>query len=101
MDNFQRSKIHVAQSFWTTPIDYDNRTLNINKSPTIILEDAPFLKIHFLFIMLNVNTLFVVKQGILKGFITKIEFIKKRKIQDNSKSKIKNDRELLKEENLL
>lgn len=36
-------------------------------------------KIHFLFTMLNINLLIVVKQGVVKGIITKLEFIQKRK----------------------
>ena len=36
-------------------------------------------KIHFLFTMLNINLLIVLKQGVVKGIITKLEFIQKRK----------------------
>lgn len=36
-------------------------------------------KLHFLFIMLNISQVNVVKKGILAGIITKLEFVKKRK----------------------
>ena len=35
-------------------------------------------KIHFLFMMLGISSLTVVNKGIIKGLITKNEFIKKR-----------------------
>ena len=36
-------------------------------------------KIHFLFTMLNITMLLVVENGVIKGMITKLEFIQKRK----------------------
>jgi hypothetical protein len=47
-------------------------------------------KIHFLFTMLNINLLIVVKKGVVKGIITKLEFIQKRKsavLPDEKKKK--------------
>ena len=41
--------------------------------------DTPMSKIHFLFTMLNINMLLVLKKGAIKGMITKLEFIQKRK----------------------
>jgi len=48
----------------------------------IVTAFCGFTRIHFLFTMLNVNTLFVLKEGTLIGFINKIDFIKKRKTND-------------------
>jgi len=36
-------------------------------------------KIHFLFMMLGISSLTVLSQGMIKGVITKNEFIKKKK----------------------
>jgi signal-transduction protein with cAMP-binding, CBS, and nucleotidyltransferase domain len=44
--------------------------------------DTPMSKIHFLFTMLNINMLLIIKKGVIKGMITKLEFIKKRKSND-------------------
>lgn len=41
--------------------------------------DTPMSKIHFLFTMLNITMLLVVKKGEIKGMITKLEFIAKRR----------------------
>ena len=41
--------------------------------------ETPMSKIHFLFTMLNISMLLVVKKGVIKGMITKLEFINKRK----------------------
>ena len=41
--------------------------------------DTSMSKIHFLFTMLNINMLLVVKKGVIKGMITKLDFIKNRK----------------------
>ena len=43
------------------------------------MQDTPMSKIHFLFTMLNINLLIVLKKGVVKGIITKLEFIQKRK----------------------
>ena len=70
----------MAQNFWNNPIDFGSSLLNINRSPFVLQEEAPFSKIHFLFTMLNINMLFIVKHGVMTGLITKLEFIKKRKL---------------------
>ena len=41
--------------------------------------DTPMSKIHFLFTMLNITMLIVLKKGVIKGMITKLEFIQKRR----------------------
>ena len=43
------------------------------------MEETPLSKLHFLFMMLGISYITVVEQGIIKGLITKSEFIKKRK----------------------
>ena len=91
----------MAKNFWSNPIDYNNELLHINKSPFVLQEEAPFSKIHFLFTMLNINMLFIVKHGIMTGLITKLEFIKKRKDTVTAKQSIySRQRDILKSENL-
>jgi hypothetical protein len=43
------------------------------------MEEASMSKIHFLFMMLGITSLTVVNKGLIRGLITKNEFIKKRK----------------------
>lgn len=44
-------------------------------------------KLHFLFIMLNISQVNVIKKGIITGIITKLEFVKKRKEEKKIKRK--------------
>lgn len=45
----------------------------------LVMLDTPMSKIHFLFTMLNITMLLVLKKGVIKGMITKLEFIARRK----------------------
>jgi len=45
----------------------------------VVFEDTPMAKIHFLFTMLNISLLTVIKKGNIVGLITRHEFLKKRK----------------------
>jgi hypothetical protein len=54
------------------------------------MEDTPLSKVHFLFTMLNAPILLVVNKGAIKGMITKLEFIKKRRTVKASEDKTKN-----------
>jgi hypothetical protein len=40
------------------------------------MEKTPLSKVHFLFTMLNATILLVVEKGLLKGMLTKLDFIK-------------------------
>ena len=77
----QISQVHkdLIESFWNTPIDFSDPNLEINHSPFRVTIDTPMSKIHFLFTMLNINLLVVLEEGVVKGIITKLEFIQKRK----------------------
>jgi hypothetical protein len=46
----------------------------------MLMEDTPMAKIHFLFLMLGITAMFVTERGILKGIITKNEFVQKKKV---------------------
>lgn len=39
-------------------------------------------KLHFLFIMLNISQVNIVNQGQITGIISKLEFLKKRKLEE-------------------
>lgn len=54
-------------------------------APFIVMEDTPMSKLHFLFIMLNISQVNVIKKGIITGIITKLEFVKKRKDEQKIK----------------
>jgi hypothetical protein len=51
------------------------------------MENTPMSKLHFLFIMLNMSQVNVVKKGVITGIITKLEFLKKRKEEQKIKRK--------------
>jgi hypothetical protein len=46
------------------------------------MENTSMSKIHFLFIMLNISQLTVLRKGVIKGIITKHEFIKRRRADE-------------------
>ena len=48
------------------------------------MEKTPLSKVHFLFTMLNATILLVVDKGLLKGMLTKLDFIKKRRTVQSS-----------------
>eukprot|EP00347_Sterkiella_histriomuscorum_P004338 403360828 len=75
------SKTHqeIVENFWNSPVNFQDPSLQINHSPFLVMQDTPMSKIHFLFTMLNINLLIVLKKGVVKGIITKLEFIQKRK----------------------
>lgn len=67
------------ENFWKRPIDYEDPRVIKDSSPFLVMTEAPLSKVHFLFTMLSIPLLFVVKKGKIKGIITKLDFIKKRK----------------------
>ena len=69
------SEINLLE-FWNTTIDWENKQLLIDPAPFIILPDTAIEKIIFLYSILNVNKIFVVKDGHLLGTITKKELLK-------------------------
>jgi signal-transduction protein with cAMP-binding, CBS, and nucleotidyltransferase domain len=69
----------VIENFWNAPIDFEDPMIVKNSSPFLVMLDTPMSKIHFLFTMLNINMLLVLNKGVIKGMITKLEFINKRK----------------------
>jgi len=68
-----------------TPINFEDPALQVDSSPFIVMEDTPMSKLHFLFIMLNISQVNVVKKGVITGIITKNEFLSKKKAKATSK----------------
>lgn len=73
------------ESFWKTPINFNDPSIMKDIAPFIVMEDTPMSKLHFLFIMLNISQVNVIKKGIITGIITKLEFVKKRKDEQKIK----------------
>ena len=61
-------------------VDFSSELLNADDSPFSINESTPLSKIHFLFIMLGLNQVYVIKKGILVGMINRESFTKSRNI---------------------
>ena len=65
----------IIENFWSAPIDFNDERIKIDSSPMLVMLDTPMSKIHFLFTMLNISMLLVLKKGVIKGMISKLEFI--------------------------
>jgi len=80
-DLYELGEVHkeIVENFWNAPIDFEDPRIVRNQSPFLVMLDTPMSKIHFLFTMLNINMLLVLKKGVIKGMITKLEFIQKRR----------------------
>ena len=68
---------HEIHDFWNMIIDLDDPTLNVDHSPFSVMEKTPISKVHFLFTMLSINQLLIVREGHMLGIITKSEFVRK------------------------
>lgn len=79
----------MLEKFWNSPVDFDHPVFEKNNSLFIVTQDTPMSKIHFLYTMLNINLLIVLKEGEVKGVIAKSEFIHKRKSAVLMEDKIK------------
>lgn len=85
----QPTNEEIITSFWNSHIDFEDSSIQVDKSPFIVMENTSMSKIHFLFIMLNVSNLTVLRKGVIQGIITKHEFIMKRRSEDVPKKSIK------------
>ena len=86
----------MLDQFWNIPVNYEEANFNKDIAPFIVMEDTPMSKLHFLFIMLNISQVNIVKQGIITGIISKLEFLKKRKEEDKMMKKDRRRRRFLK-----
>lgn len=61
--------------FWSFEVDFEAEVLHLDKAPLSIPENTPLAKVHFLFIMLGLTQLYVVRGGKLVGIISRDSFI--------------------------
>jgi len=76
----ESSDSSFGDDIWVVPINYDHTFLEIDRAPFCVMELTSLSKIHFLFTMLNLSQLFVIRKGVLVGIITKNDFLKKKKM---------------------
>ena len=80
LNDSSSSEDSIKDNFWIININYDHEMIEIDKAPFTVFEETNLAKIHFLFTMLNMSQLFVIRRGILVGIITKNEFLKKKRM---------------------
>lgn len=64
--------------FLNQRIDWASPYLEVDPAPFCIMEGTQMSKIHFMFSMLNIAQVIVIKDGAMVGIITKNEFLKKQ-----------------------
>ena len=78
--NESSSDSSSIDDIWVANINYDHPFLEIDRAPFTVMEMTALSKIHFLFTMLNLSQLFVIRKGVLIGIITKNDFLKKKRM---------------------
>ncbi len=72
---FDAEQTHIVveekKNFFSRKIDYSNPVLNLDRSPVIVNPSTNLCKVHYLFIVLGISTVFVVDKGVLLGLIKK------------------------------
>lgn len=73
--HFKEKDIQIESTrlsfFLKIPIDFSSLILNADDAPFSVLHTAVFAKLQFLFLMLNLNQLYVTKRGVLIGILTR------------------------------
>jgi len=87
------SENSVEDEFWLIQINYDHEFLEIDRAPFSVMEETSMSKIHFLFTMLNLSQLFVIRKGVLIGIITKNDFLKKKRMVADAPTQIPGNEE--------
>ena len=64
--------------FLKIPVNFSDNLLAADDSPFTITETTPLAKVHFLFIMLGLHQVYVIRKGLLVGMITRDSFTKGR-----------------------
>lgn len=65
-----------VSEFWTRPIEWNSAFIELDEAPITVTDCTPLAKVHFMFMMLGLPQLYVVKRGALMGFITRESFSK-------------------------
>lgn len=70
------SEVPEAQFYFEEPVDCRGSGLVGDPAPLIVAESMPLGKVHFLFMMLGAQELYVTRKGVLVGVITRESFSK-------------------------
>ena len=66
----------ITELLSNVPIDFDDEKLNVERFPVVVSEHTKLIKVHFLFLMLGVDIIWVQSaQAVLTGKITKEGFL--------------------------
>lgn len=78
--SFYKAEEHEdIQKVTSSAIDFKSDILSIDDSPFAINETTPLAKLHFLFIMLGLNQVYVINKAVLIGMISRESFTKARR----------------------
>lgn len=77
-DSESNSDDSITEDFWSIKINFEHELLELERAPFTVFEETSLAQIHFLFTMLNISQLFVIRKGIIVGIITKNAFLKKK-----------------------
>lgn len=69
----------LITSFWNQEIDWEDLDLETDQAPFCMMENTQMAKIHYIFTMLNINSVHVISRGKMTGLLTKQEFIEVNK----------------------
>lgn len=72
----------VRNKFLHEIINYEEIGKEIDITPFCILEETSSSRIHFLFATLNLTQIYVIREGVLVGLITKNDFLRKFKLEN-------------------
>ena len=70
-----------VKAFLLENVEFNDEILNIDDSPFAITETTQLSKTHFLFIMLGLSQVYIIRKGFLIGTITRESFTKRRNIK--------------------
>ena len=72
-------RVIEAREFWSLPVDWSSPELELDDAPLSVSENTPLAKVHFMFMMLGLSQLYVLRDGTLVGYITRDSFSHKVK----------------------
>jgi hypothetical protein len=63
-----------VQLFWEKSVNWQSELMELDDAPLSIPENIPLAKVHFMFMMLGLSQLYVLRKGVLVGYITRDSF---------------------------
>ena len=76
--------LFLRQFFLSIDVDWEHPVINFNSYPIIVDTSAKLVKVHYLFQMLGIGSLFVSKKGKLIGRLTMEKFLNLRNEEANT-----------------